>query len=329
MDWTTLQVDGRVTAMRHGLAAGVGDDGDAFVVPLRLPHPEPMHYDGLVLDSFGVLGVAPGEQTWLTGRGADGRLHLWSAYVDGSMFVPHSLDSVEAMWAAPVVDGAGGWVLASRLEAGTWRLRVFDRESAVLGGRSLGEDLVLGGSPDAALAYGPADHGPLVVAGALGEAGTVSAWALASVDTGPGREPGTEWRRVHLMPAPTDLCSVAAAADGRHTWVAGHVDGRLSVHAVLPLPFRGPVRSAVVSLPPVDLVTDGPGGLPVVLVDDVPGPLPWFVAATVRGLRLCWHDGSEWKAHPVPDGRLRGATFHDGAVHVWLDGTVWSLPAPS
>jgi hypothetical protein len=53
------------------------------------------------------------------------------------------------------------------------------------------------------------------------------------------------------------------------------------------------------------------------------------VAATARGHRLCWHDGSEWKAHPVPDGRLRGATFHDGAVHVWLDGTVWSLPAPS
>ena len=79
MDWTALQVDGRVTAMRLGLAAGVTNDGNAFVVPLRLPHPEPTTYDGLLLDSFGVLGVAPGEQTWLTGRGADGRQHHWYA----------------------------------------------------------------------------------------------------------------------------------------------------------------------------------------------------------------------------------------------------------
>ena len=327
MDWTRLQVDGRVTAMRHGLAAGVTDDGFAFVAPLHLPHPDPVCYDGLLLDSFGVLGVAPGEQTWLTGRGADGRLHLWSAYVDGSMFVPHSLDSVEAVWAAPVVDGGDGRVLTSRLDDGTWRLQAFDRESAVLGGRALGQDLVLGGSPDAALVYGPAEHGPLVVAGAIGDTGSVSAWALASVDTGPGREPGTEWRRVHLMPAPTDLCSIAADRDGRHTWVAGQVEGRLSVYDVLPLPFRGPVRSATVALPAVEVVTDA--GPPVVLVDDVASALPWFVAATARGHRLCWHDGTEWKAHPVPEGRLRGATFHDGSVHVWLDDAVWSLPDPS
>lgn len=327
MDWTALDTGGRVTAMRHGLAAGVTDDGNAFVVPLRLPHPEPTRYDGLLLDSFGVLGVAPGEQTWLTGRGDDGRLHLWSAYVDGSLFVPHSLDAIEAMWATPVLDSTQGRVLVSRLEDGTWRLQAFARESAVLGGRPLGQELVLGGSPDAALAYGPADSAALVVAGEIGGTDAVSAWALASVDTGPGREPGAEWRRVHLLPAPTGLSSVAASADGRLTWVAGHVDGRLTVYAVLPLPFRGPVRSTTLSLPPVDLVTDG--GTPVVLVDGVPGPLPWFVAATARGHRLCWHDGEEWKAHPVPDGRLQGATLHDGSVHVWLDDSVWSLPDPS
>ena len=87
MDWTRLEVDGRVTALARGLCAGVTADGDAFVVPLRLPHPAERTYDGLLLDSFGVLGVAQGEQTWLTGRGADGRLHLWAAYTDGSMFV--------------------------------------------------------------------------------------------------------------------------------------------------------------------------------------------------------------------------------------------------
>jgi hypothetical protein len=327
MDWTRLEVDGRVTALRHGLAAGVTGDGNAFVAPLRLPHPAVTTYDGLLLDSFGVLGVAPGEQTWITGRGADGRLHLWSAYADGSMFVPHSLDSIEAMWATPVANGPAGLVLASHLAEGTWRLRAFARESSVLGGRPLGAELTLGTAPDVSLAFGPAVHGPLVVAGVIGEAGSVSAWALASVDRGPGREPGAEWRRVHLMPTPSELCSVATDAEGRQTWVAGHVDGRLVVNAVLSLPFRGLVRSAAVSLPPVELVLGE--GRPVVLVDDAPGALPWFVAVTGRGPRLCWHDGSEWKAHPVPDGRLRGASFSEGSVHVWLDDAVWSLPDPS
>jgi len=327
MDWTTLEVGGRVTAMRQGLAAGITDDGSAFVVPLCLPHPQPTRYDGLVLDSFGVLGVALGEQTWLTGRGADGRLQLWSAYVDGSMFVPHSLDSVGAMWAAPVADGAAGKVLTSHLDDGGWRLQAFDRESAVLGGRPLGQELALGVAPDSAVAFGPAAHGPLVVAGRIGESGTASAWALASVDSGPGRAPGAEWRRIHLLPAPTALTSVAASGDGRDTWVAGHVDGRLSAYAVLPLPFRGPVRSATISLPPVDVVTGA--GASAVLVEGVPGPLPWFVVATGRGHRLCWHNGAEWKARPVPDGELRGASYHEGAVHVWLGDTVCSLAGPS
>ena len=39
MDWSKLEVAGRVTALARGLCAGVGADGDAFVVPLRLPHP--------------------------------------------------------------------------------------------------------------------------------------------------------------------------------------------------------------------------------------------------------------------------------------------------
>ena len=74
MDWSRLEVAGRVTALARGLCAGVDADGNAFVVPLRLPHASVRTYDGLLLDSFGVLGLAQGEQTWLTGRGADGRL---------------------------------------------------------------------------------------------------------------------------------------------------------------------------------------------------------------------------------------------------------------
>jgi len=327
MDWTRLDVGGRVTALRHGLAAGVTEGGSAFVAALRLPHPEPTTYDDLLVDSFGVLGVCPGDPTWLTGRGADGHLHLWGVDEDGVRVVPHSLDATEAMWAAPVVAGSEGRVLASRLVGGRWRLQALTHGTALGGGPTLGKDLVLGDSPDVALAFGPAKQAPMVVAGSIGDPPTVSAWALATVDTGPGREPAYEWRRVHLLPAPTSLCSVAVSAQGRHTWLAGHVEGRLTAYDVLPLPFRGLVRSATVELPPVSLI---PGtGRPVVLVDDAPGDLPWFVVATARGLRLCWNDGTEWKAHPVPEGLLRGASYHEGAVHVWLGGDVWSIPDPS
>jgi len=53
------------------------------------------------------------------------------------------------------------------------------------------------------------------------------------------------------------------------------------------------------------------------------------VAALSRGNRLCWHDGTEWKAHPVPDGRVRAACSSGGAVHVLIDGAVWSMSDPT
>jgi hypothetical protein len=322
MDWSKLEVAGRVTALGRGYCAGVGDDGDAFVVPLRLPHPAVRTYDGLLLDSFGVLGVAQGEQTWLTGRGADGRLHLWSAYDDGSMFVPHSLEAIEAVWAAPVLDAHAELVVSAHFVDGEWRLRVYPRESAILGGRPLAEDLVVGNDPST-LAFGFYEREPLVVAGPLGDSGTAHAWSIGQSDT--------EWRRVHLSPAPTALCSVGTAQLGRRTWVAGHQDGRPVLYEVLPLPFRGLLRSATVDVPALELAEDslGTGDRPVVLVDDHERDLPVFVAALARGNRLCWHDGTEWKAHPAPDGRIRGACASGGAVHVLVDGAVWSLADPT
>ena len=323
MDWTRLEVDGRVTALARGLCAGVGADGDAFVVALRLPHPSPRSYDGLQLDSFGVLGVAQAEQTWLTGRGADGRLHLWAAYADEAMFVPHSLEAIDAVWAAPLLDAHGDQVLSSHLDGGAWLVRVHQREAAILGGRAQARELSMGGDPGTLLAFACYEREPLVVAGPLGDGGAPQALSL-------GRNDG-DWRRIHLAPTPTALCSVATGQFGRHTWVAGHLDGRPLVYEVLPLPFRGLLRSATVEVPRLEL---DPGSVsaadrPVVLVDEVQRDIPAFVAALPRGNRLCWYDGTEWKAHPVPDGRVRAACASGGAVHVLVDGSVWSLPDPT
>jgi hypothetical protein len=323
MEWSRIEVAGRVTALARGHCAGVDADGNAFVVPLRLPHSSVRTYDGLLLDSFGVLGVAQGEQTWLTGRGADGRLHLWSAYADGSMFVPHSLEAIDAVWAVPVLDAHSELVLSAHLDGGVWRLRVYPRETAILGGSPQAGDLTIGTDPDTALAFAFYEREPLVVAGPLGDSGAPHAWSLGRTDA--------EWRRIHLSPTPTALCSVGTGQLGRHYWVAGHHDGRPVIYQVLPLPFRGLLRTANVDMPPLQLAEDAlsVGDRPVVLVDEHEHDQPVFVAALPRGNRLCWHDGTEWKAHPVPDGRVRSACTSGGAVHVLIDGAVWSFPDPT
>jgi hypothetical protein len=321
MDWTRLEVPGRVTAVQRGFCAGVTTEGTVFTAQLHLPHLRPTTYDDLLVDSFGVLGVAPGDETWLTGRGADGRLHLWASGDGGDSDVgAHSLHGVDAMWATPTQDAGTALLLTCHLEAGTWRLRAYDRASAISGGDPKVSDLVLAGSPDSALVVGCPEKEPLVVAGRLGESGSASAWAL-----GEGH-----WRRVHLAPTPTALTSVAYAHGGRHTWIGGVTDGRAVVHELLPLPFRGPLRTAPVPMPALELVAlpEG-GGRPLILVDDVAGDVPVVVAAMSRGNRLCWHDGTEWKALPAPDGPLRGACVSGGAVHVLVGCTVWSIEDPA
>jgi hypothetical protein len=321
MDWSRLEIAGRVTALAHGLCAGVGMDGDAFIVPLRLPHPATRTYDGLLLDSFGVLGVAPGEQYWMIGRGADGHLHLWSAYADGTGFVSHSLEAIDAAWATPLIDAHADLILSATVDGGGWRLRAHARESAIQGGPPRAHDLSLAGDPDTTLAFTCYEHEPVVLAGPLGEAGAPQALVLAPGDG--------DWRRAHLFPGPTSLCSVATGQLGRHTWIAGHLEGRPVVYQVLPLPFRGLVRTATVEVPSLELAADSLESRPVVLVDEVQRDSPVFVAALPRGNRLCWYDGDEWKAHPVPDGRVRSACAAGGAVHVLVDGSVWSLPDPT
>jgi len=319
MDWTRLAVDGRVTALQRGICAGVTAEGTAFVARLRLPHERATTYDDLLVDSFGVLGVANGDRTRLTGRGADGRLHVWSAG-GGGPADRHSLDAVDAVWAAPVHNARREHLLTCHLDAGAWRLRVHDHESALTGGRSLVGDLAVAGEPDTTLVFGFHRGGPLVVAGRIGDSGPPSAWSLGEGVEG--------WRRIHLAPTPTSLTSVATSEDGRRTWVGGTAHGRPVVYEVLRLPFRGRLRSKPVTVPALAL-TDPPAGRPLVLVDDVDSDRPVFVAALERGNRLCWHDGTEWKALPAPDGALHAACASGGAVHVLLGREVWSVADPT
>ena len=154
---------------------------------------------------------------------------------------------------------------------------------------------------------------------ATGPTPAAAAWTLADLDEEPaaGRDDG--WRRVHLAPSPTELTSVAVGHGSGRIWVAGRVDARPVAWEVLQLPFRGLVRSAAVTMPRLELAPEScepNGGRSVVLVEEAPGDQPVFVAATTRGNRLCWHDGSEWKAIPAPEGRLQAACLSGGAVHV-------------
>lgn len=337
MEWTRLEVNGRVTAMRRGLCAGVDAESRAFVCYLGPLHEKPIALDGVVLDSFGVIGASPGDEAWLTGRGADGRLHLFGAHperadTDGE-FLEHSLERVGAMWAAPVLDSRAALVLTSSLHEGTWRLRVYDLTEAIGPGKLRARELVLGGEPDTSVDFSFHEKGPLLLAGRIGEGTHVgpAAWTLTDI-VGPAGSDAHDWRRVHLAPAPTELSSAAVGWVARRAWVAGRVDARPVVWEVLSLPFRGLVRSTPVPMPRLELspaVLEPGGGRPVVLVEESRGDLPAFVAATVKGNRLCWHDGTEWKAFPAPDGRLRAACRYLHAVHVLVDDAVWSLPDPA
>jgi hypothetical protein len=296
----------------------VTTEGTVFTAHLRLPHPRPTTYDDVLVDSVGVLGVAPGADLRLTGRGADGRLQLWEARDDAPTVTAHSLEGIGAMWAAPAADAGSELLLSAHLSEGGWRLRTHERDQAVAGGVAKTRDLLLADSPDRVV-LGCPEKDPLVVAGRLGEAGTASAWALSD-----------DWRRIHLSPAPTAITSVAHAGGGRHTWIGGVADGRAAVYELLPLPFRGPLRSFAVPMPGVELVeTPQAAGRPLVLVDDSAGDQPVCVMATTRGNRLCWHDGSGWKALPAPEGPLVAACASGGAVHVLVGQTVWSIDDPT
>ena len=183
MDWTRFAVTGRITALQRGLCAGVTTEGTVFVAHLRLPHARPTTYDDVLVDSFGVLGLAPGPEPWLTGRGADGRLQLWAARDDDTTIESSSLDGIDAMWAAPAMDAGTDLLLSCHLSEGSWRLRTYDRQAATVGGAPKARDLPLAGSPDTAFVLGCPEKDPLVVAGRLGDSGAATAWAWSTASS--------------------------------------------------------------------------------------------------------------------------------------------------
>ena len=225
------------------------------------------------------------------------------------------------MWAAPATDAGTELLLSCHLAEGSWRLRTYDRQSAIVGGAPKARDLPLAGTPDTSFVLGCPEKDPLVVAGRLGDSGTATAWAFSG-----------DWRRIHLSPAPSALTSVAYAWGGRHTWIGGVADGRAAVYELLPLPFRGPLRSFTLPMPHLELVhiPDG-GGRPLVLVDDTTGDQPVFVAATGRGATGCaGTTAREWKAHPRAGRSAAGACLRPGArCTSWSDGAVWSIADPT
>ena len=331
MDWTRLDVDGRVTALRGDVCAGVTSDGAAFVALLSGPEPVTTAVDALLLDSFGVVGLSGGDAAWLTGRGTDGQLHLWQVAAP-HVLAERPLETWGAAWAAPALDERATGVLVARPEGGGWRLQAHAVGDGSTAGETRGRSLRLGGPPDSALAYAFHGAGPITVAGAVGDAEdpSASAWLVDTVVDARFPE-AADWRRVHLAPAPSELSSVAVTAGGRRTWVAGRLDAKPVVYEILSLPFRGLVRSTTLTLPVLaleDSAVDGPDR-PVVLVEATDGDHPVFLVATAAGNRLCWNDGGNWKAHPAPDGGLRTAAFAGGRVHALIGGSAWSLPDPT
>jgi hypothetical protein len=331
MDWTRLDVAGRVTALRGDACAGVTADGTTFVALLAVPDPGATLVEPILLDSFGVVAVSGGDTPWLTGRGVDGHMHLWQVAAP-HVLSERSLETMGAAWAAPALDGRATGVLVALFDHGGWRLQARGLSDGANDGEPRGRALRLGGPPDATLSFGFHADGAITVAGALGDAEDppAAAWLVdTAVDARPKET--ADWRRVHLSPAPSELSSVGVSAGGRRTWLAGRVDSKPVVYEILSLPFRGLVRTTTLTLPVLTLsesAVDGPER-PVVLVDATEGDQPVFLVATAGGNRLCWNHDGTWKAHPAPDGRLHAAACAGGRIHALIDASAWSLPDPT
>jgi hypothetical protein len=333
MDWTRLEVEGRVTALRDGACAGVGTDGTGFVSMLADQGVGTTRVDDIWLDSFGVVGLSGGDTTWLTGRGPDGQMHLWQVAAP-HLVSERSLEAHGAVWAAPALDAKASGLLVASLADGGWLMQAHTLAEDARDGAPRGRCLRLGGPPDSSLVYAFHERGPITVAGTVGDSTDPPA-AAWMIDTDP-RTRGSataDWRRVHLAPTPTELTSVGVAAGGRRTWIAGRVEAKPVIYEVLSLPFRGLVRSTTLTLPVLALSADSVDGpaRPVVLVEDVQGDLPVFLAATANGNRLCWSTagGTAWQACPAPEGQLHAACLAGGRIHALVDGSIWSLPDPT
>lgn len=353
MAWTHVHFGGRITALVGAAVAGVADDGRALYARLadvEEQGPPPAAHDSPMVDSVGVLGISDSDNTYVTGRGWDGRVHLWQVATTGRVTIPrprraespaepdpqvNELELAgfpEPMWAAPIVDEKSSTALTAHLGPdGEWRLQARGLLTGAGQGAGLvGRELHLGAAPDLALDYSSYAGGPAVVVGFIGDGPDpkATAWALSVSSKASRGLPMAEWRRVALDPVPTGMSSVARCGDA--TYLAGRVGDQPVVYKLWDLNFRGPVRTASVLAPPTELDPTAKDGAsrPVVLVAGAEASLPVLLTASVDGNWLWWLGSDSWYRVPAPPGRLRAASFASGQIWAHVDGDLWSLPDP-
>ena len=127
------------------------------------------------------------------------------------------------MWAAPVLDARAAHVLASDLQEGTWRLRAYPLNAAIIGGSARGRGFALGSEPDTSLSFSFYEKGPLVVAGRIGDGPepAAAAWTLGDLDERAGGRAG---RR--LAPGPPGSLPDRADLGGRGPRLRPDLGGR-------------------------------------------------------------------------------------------------------
>ena len=320
-----IEVPGRVTALQRGLCAGVTTEGTVFVSHLRLPHASPTTYDDVLVDSFGVLGVAPGPEPWLTGRGADGRLQLWTARDDDTTVESSSLDGIDAMWAAPATDAGTELLLSCHLSEGSWRLRTYDRQSAIGGAAPRRR----------ATCRSPARPTPAFVLGCPRR----TRWSWPDGSARPsgaprrrGRSSG-DWRRIHLSPAPPrSPRSPPRGAAGTPGSAAWRTAARPCTRCFR-CPFRGLLRSCHRADAASRARPRSPtgGGRPAgARRRRHRRPARCSSPRPTRGNRLCWHDGSRVEGAPRAGRSAAGRPApRGGAVHLLVGRRVWSVEDPT
>jgi hypothetical protein len=354
MGWTHVPFGGRITTLVGAAVAGVADDGRALYARLAdvdAQGPAPAADDSPMVDSVGVLGISDSDSTYVTGRGWDGRVHLWCVGTAGQEPASPTQNPAEPpvepdravrelelagfpepMWAAPIIDEKSSTALTAHLASdGEWRLQARGLLTGVGRGAGLvGRELHLGAAPDLALDYSSYAGGPAVVVGVVGDGPDprATAWALAISPKLSRGLPMAEWRRVALDPVPTAMSSVARC--GEATYLAGRDGDQPVIYKLWDLNFRGPMRTATVLAPPTELdptASDG-ASKPVVLVAGAEASLPVVLTASVDGNWLWWLGPDSWFRVPAPPGRLRAASFANGQIWAHVDGGLWSLPDP-
>ena len=261
MDWHSSRWTGASRRCAVGSAPAWDDGRHRVHVHLRRPHPTPVDVrrDRARLLRRG-RGRA-GRTAWLTGRGADGRLHLFGRPIAGT-----ADESVAA--------------LAGRRSARCGRHRSLDARAAPrarlrprrtgpggcapttsrrrsVGGAARGRGFALGSEPDTSLSFSFHEQGPLVVAGRIGDG---PAPAPAPGRCGPRRGPRPDRELAPGPPVcrlPTDLGrrrrhALTAAASGS----AGRVDGRPRVTRCCRCPSAGWCARRAVAMPPLELVAE-------------------------------------------------------------------------